>query len=40
MQDLYKHVIREIKAPDYATVFFIQSNPLAFANGQLMLLVG
>lgn len=33
------HVISEIKAPGYATVFFIQSNPLAFANGQLMLLV-
>lgn len=33
------HVISEITAPDSATVFFIQSNPLAFANGQLMLLV-
>ena len=33
------HVIREIYSPIYGTVFFIQSNPLAFANGQLMLLV-
>lgn len=32
-------VIREITSPVYVTVFFIQSNPMAFANGQLMLLV-
>jgi hypothetical protein len=32
-------VIREIRSPIDGTVFFIQSNPLAYANGQLMLLV-
>ncbi len=33
------HVIEEITAPCDGTVFFIQSNPLAFAKGQLMILV-
>ena len=29
----------EITAPEEGTVFFVQSNPLAFAGGQLMLIV-
>lgn len=33
------HVLSEVMAPKEGIVFFIQSNPLAFANGQLMLLV-
>ena len=33
------HIISTVTAPVDGTVFFIQSNPLAFANGQLMLLV-
>lgn len=32
-------VISEIKAPENGTILFIQSNPLAFADSQLMLLV-
>ena len=32
-------VISEIKAPEDGTILFIQSNPLAFADSQLMLLV-
>lgn len=32
-------VLSEITAPENGTVFFIQSNPLAFADSQLMLLV-
>ena len=32
-------VISEIKAPENGTVLFIQSNPLAFADSQLILLV-
>ena len=29
----------EITAPEEGTVFFVQSNPLAFAGGQLMLIL-
>ncbi|MBR2735871.1 MAG: succinylglutamate desuccinylase/aspartoacylase family protein [Firmicutes bacterium] len=32
-------VLSEINAPKDGIVFFVQSNPLAFANGQLMLIV-
>ncbi len=33
------HVLSKITSPTDGIVFFIQSNPLAFANGQLMLIV-
>lgn len=33
------HVKTEIKAEEDSTVFFVQSNPLAFAGGQLMILL-
>ncbi len=32
-------MISEINAPENGTVFFIQSNPLAFSDSQLILLV-
>jgi predicted deacylase len=32
-------VLSVVKAPTDGTVFFVQSNPLAFANGQLMLII-
>lgn len=33
------HILSDVIAPKEGIVFFVQSNPLAFANGQLMLIV-
>ncbi|MBQ6622889.1 MAG: succinylglutamate desuccinylase/aspartoacylase family protein [Mogibacterium sp.] len=33
------HILTELTTPVDGTIFFIQSNPLAFANGQLMLII-